>query len=75
MMSNNQTLISDFAAYFTVLEQLFLMNKTQWQRLCFISSLLEIIVKKALLKTLRENVEELLSIISSAKCFFIEVAR
>ena len=75
MMSNDQNLISDFAAYFTSLEQLFLRNKTQWQRLCFISSPLEIIVKIALLITLRENVEELQSIISSVKRFFIEVAR
>ena len=72
MMSNAQNLISDFAAYFTSLGTTTCKERDSMAASVFYK---QPFVKIALLKTLRENVEELLSIISSGKRFFTEVTR
>ena len=72
MMSNDENLISDFAAYFTSLGTTTFKERDSMAAFVFYN---QPFVKIALLKTLRENVEELLRIISSVKRFFIEVAR
>ena len=72
MMSNDENLICDFAAYFTSLGTTTFKERDSVAASVFYN---QPFVKIALLKTLRENVEELLRIISSVKRFFIEVAR
>ena len=75
MMSNDKNSIRDFTAYFTSLGTAILKEQDSMAASAPYKQPFGDIVKIALLTTLRKNVQELLSIISSVKRFFIEVVR